>query len=95
MNAQPELTTLDELRSFVHEKLCEQENLVPDLFPLQEHSLDRGGKSCGMQFLLFGPRNVRLGAIWDSLHNTVYFYDTQGNRYDKITLQQRLTAPAA
>ncbi|MCH7989474.1 MAG: hypothetical protein IID46_10065, partial [Planctomycetes bacterium] len=44
-----------------------------------------------LQFSLFGPRSVRLGAIWDSDHNTIYYYDTLGVRYSKIRLKHRLT----
>lgn len=95
MSSSPELKTLSDLRGFVHEKLCEQENLLPELFPLQEDHLTRNGKPCGIQFLLFGPRNVRLGAIWDSQHNTLYFYDAQGNRFLKLTLRGHLTAGSA
>lgn len=86
-----DIHSLDELRLFVHRTLCEKENLLEDQFSLTEFSLSRGQKACGLQFLLHGPRSVRLGAIWASDHNMVYFYDANGVRYLKMRLTHRLT----
>lgn len=85
-----DIRTLDELRDFIHQKLCEKENLLPDQFRMSEMQLIKRGRSCGMQFLLQGPRSVRLGAIWASDHNEIYLYDTQGVRYQKVRLKCRL-----
>ncbi len=86
-----DIHSLDELRLFVHRTLCEKENLLEDQFSLTEFSLSRGKKACGLQFLLHGPRSVRLGAIWASDHNMVYFYDANGVRYLKTRLAHRLS----
>ena len=86
-----EVRSLDDLRTFIHDKLCEKENLLAELFTTTECPLTRRGRICGLQFSLFGPRSLRLGAIWDSDHNTIYYYDTQGVRYCKIRLKHRLT----
>lgn len=90
------LPSLDELRQFVHETLCRHENLVPDQFQLQETPLTRLGGRCGLQFLLRGPRSVRLGAVWASEHSLLYFYDATGERFLKqpLTVQPPLE-PAA
>ena len=86
-----EVRSVNDLRTFIHYKLCEKENLLSELFTTTECPLTRRGRVCGLQFSLFGPRSVRLSAIWDSDHNTIYYYDTQGVRYSKIRLKHRLT----
>ncbi len=86
---------LDDLREFIHLKLCECENLVREQFTMTEMQLTRRGRDCGLQFCLQGPRSVRLGAIWASDHNIIYFYDARGTRYLKVKLRQRLLPQAA
>ncbi len=85
-----EIRTLDDLRLFIHQTLCEKENLLADQFAMSEMQLTRRGRDCGLQFSLQGPRSVRLGAIWAADHNLIYFYDAQGERYAKIRLRHRL-----
>jgi hypothetical protein len=75
--------TVSELRRHVHETLCRHENLLPEQFALQEIPLKRLGERCGTQFVLRGPRNVRLGAVWACDHNHLYFYDARGERFRK------------
>jgi hypothetical protein len=83
--------TLDELRHFIHETLCEKENLLPDQFAMTEFPLIRGGELCGLHFSLRGPRNVRLEAIWAADQNVVYLYDARGARYAKLQLASQVT----
>ncbi len=83
--------TLDDLRSYVHSTLCSHENLVAEQFALQMIPLTRLGSHCGMQFLLRGPRSVRLGAVWASEHNQLYFYDARGERFRKEAIPQPIT----
>ncbi len=85
-----EVRTLADLRAFIHRELCAHENLVPEQFTLTEMQLRRRNRDCGLQFSLHGPRSIRLGAIWASDHNMVYFYDTQGVRYSKVRLRNRI-----
>ena len=85
-----EIRTLDELRDFVHRTLCDKENLLAEQFSLAEGELSRRGRRCGLQFTVQGPRHVRLGAIWESRHNQVYFYDARGTRFLKVRLARRL-----
>lgn len=89
--------TMDELRRYVHERLCQHENLVADQFALQVIPLLRQGALCGMQFLLRGPRSVRLGAVWAADHNSLYLYDARGERFQKeqLTSQIYVTLDAA
>jgi hypothetical protein len=85
-----DIRTLDALRAFIHRKLCEKENLLDEQFSMSEMKLSRGKRACGLQFLLRGPRSVRLGAIWASDQNTIYLYDARGERYEKVRLAHRL-----
>ena len=85
-----EIRTLDELRDYVHHTLCDKENLLAEQFSMTERELSRRGRQCGLQFSVHGPRHVRLGAIWESDHNQVYFYDARGTRFLKIRLARRL-----
>ena len=89
-----EIRSLDTLRAFIHRNLCEKENLLAEQFSMSEMQLMRGKRQCGVQFLLHGPRRVRLGAIWASDHNSIYLYDARGERYQKIRLKHRLLPEA-
>ena len=80
------IASLDELRTRIHEYLCEYDQLVPGAFPLVERILIRKGKPCGLYFCLHGPRAVKFSAIWDSERNTVLFYGPDGERYHRLTL---------
>jgi hypothetical protein len=82
--------TLDELRQFIHQTLCEKENLLTDQFRMTEVRLTRRNEPCGLQFCLRGPRNVRLAAIWVADQNVVYLYDARAERYAKLRLTNRL-----
>lgn len=83
---------MDELRQFVHQHLCSKENLLEDQFGMVETPIVRGGQQCGLQFLLQGPRAVRLSAVWTSDKNEIFLYDAAGERYQKIELSQRIAA---
>ena len=87
--------SLDDLREFIHAQLCQKENLVPEQFRMRETGLVVRGRSCGLQFSLRGPRSVRLGAIWATDKNVLYFYDACGQRYLKLRLRQRIFVEAA
>jgi hypothetical protein len=91
-----EIHTVDDLHCWVHDVLCQRENLLAEMFTTRASTLKRGGKDCGLQFTLQGPRCVKLGAVWAADQNVVYFYDTRGQRYLKEKLPNRLRAePAA
>lgn len=82
----PQINNLSQLRNFIHEKLCEHEYLEPGVFPMTERILTRAGKACGIYFSLFGPRSVRLNAIWENETNTILFYGSNGERFGKMQL---------
>ena len=89
----PDIRNLDDLLSFVRTKLCEKENLLLEQSKLRQAPLIKQGKLCGYQFSVQGPRQVRLGAVWASDHNDIYFYDTRGNRFHKVHLQEQIALP--
>ena len=80
--------TVDDLSRYVHNTLCQHENLVAEQFAMQTIPLIRLGSRCGLQFLLRGPRSVRLGAVWTAEQNQVYFYNARGERFSKHPLEQ-------
>lgn len=86
------IQSLADLRDYVRHTLCEHENLIPEQFALQELILTRRGTACGRQFILQGPRSVRLGAVWAGDRNDLYFYDARGERFRKERLAGAVTA---
>lgn len=76
----PAIRNLSELRQFVHLTLCELNDFEFGAFHLVERMLVRCGEMCGIYFCLYGPRSVRLTAIWERDGNTVLFYNATGER---------------
>jgi hypothetical protein len=68
------------VREFVRGELCESNQLELDAFQMSERVITRHGKACGFFFCIYGPRNVRLTAVWDLGKNTILFYDSLGRR---------------
>ncbi len=87
-----QIMDLDDLRKFVNATLCESEQLEIGAFHISERILMRGGKPCGIFFCLHGPRSVKITAIWETDRNTVLFYGSSGERFQKtqLTATQRL-----
>jgi hypothetical protein len=75
-----EILTVDDLREYVYETLCEHYQLQSDAFRMTERILRRGGKPCGIHFCLHGPRAVKFTAIWETDRNQVLFYSSTGER---------------
>jgi len=69
------------LRRLVYEVLCESNQLKTSCYPMTETPVFRRGNPCGILFCLYGPRLVRLTAIWDFAANEVVFYNAAGERY--------------
>jgi hypothetical protein len=88
------IESLEDLRAFVSETLGDHEQLAPGAFPLTERLLHRGGRPCGIQFCLVGPRSVRLTAIWEIESQSVLFYDSTGERFQRVQLNGDLAAPS-
>ena len=97
MSAQPlQIDNLQELRTYVHHTICDQNELEPGAFAVTERILVRGRRPCGIFFCLHGPRSVKLTAIWETDRNTILFYSSSGERVLKTQMMQALAlAPAA
>ncbi len=76
-----QIRSLDELRAFVNETLCQHQELQPEAFRMTESVLRRGSRPCGIYFCLHGPRAVKFTAIWETDRNQVLFYDASGERF--------------
>jgi hypothetical protein len=81
-----QIQSVDELRGYVNDTLCEHYQLQPDAFDMTERVLHRGGKPCGIYFCLHGPRAVRFTAIWENETNQILFYGPTGERFLKTQL---------
>jgi hypothetical protein len=74
---------LPDLRKQIQKVLCEFNLLEPGAFPFTERVLTKQGEACGIMFCLHGPRSVKLTAIWETVSNSVLFYDSTGQRQGK------------
>lgn len=81
------VSSLQQLRNLVLQKLGQCENLLADQFPLTESRLFQGGQECGLQFILHGPRSVRLTAIWVQEKHDLYLYNARGERFEKMSVR--------
>ena len=89
MSAQSlQLDNLTDLRTYVHQTICQQNELEVGAFPVTERILVRGPRPCGIFFCLHGPRSVKFTAIWETDRNTVLFYNSCGERVGKTQLVQ-------
>lgn len=71
---------LQTVREFVREELCEKNQLEKNAFHMTEKVLVKKGRPCGLFFCIYGPRSVRLTAVWDYQRGSVFFYDSLGRR---------------
>jgi hypothetical protein len=77
---------LDDLRRYVHERICDQNELELNTFKVTERILVRAGTPCGIFFCLHGPRSVKFTAIWETEQNRILFYGSTGERLQRIKL---------
>jgi hypothetical protein len=78
--------SLEELRRFVQQVICERGELLPGAFHFTELVFHQHGRPCGLHFTLSGPRSVRFSAIWDAIRRTILFYDCTGERFQRTDL---------
>ncbi len=81
-----QLQTLEDLRQYVQQTICERAHLLAGAFRFDEQILKRHGKPCGLQFTLNGPRCVQFTAIWDAIGHSILFYDCSGERFLRSVL---------
>ncbi len=87
-DSSPRISDLDDLRAFVHETICENNELEVNAFSMTERILVRGGRPCGLYFCLHGPRAVKFTAIWETDRNSVLYYSATGERVMRTQLSQ-------
>lgn len=83
-----EVNDLRQLRQFVSHTLCHENDIEVGVFQVTERVLTRRGQPCGMFFCLHGPRSVKLTAIWETDRNTILFYGSTGEKFQKTNLTQ-------
>ena len=71
---------LNDVRDYVNETICNCHQLELGAFEMTQRLLLRRGKPCGIHYCLHGPRAVRFTAIWETEHNRILFYDSNGER---------------
>ncbi|MCE9551966.1 MAG: hypothetical protein K8T91_01125 [Planctomycetes bacterium] len=81
-----EIQTLEDLRVYVNETICNHEQFEIGAFEMSERILTRSGRPCGIYFCVHGPRQVKLSAIWETDRNTILFYGSDGERFQKTQL---------
>lgn len=86
-----QIRNINDLRQYVYETLCNQNDFELGAFQITERILVRGGKPCGIYFCLHGPRSVKLTAIWETVQNSILFYSSTGERLLKTQLTQAPT----
>lgn len=89
------LQSMDELKAFVHGKMCEFDNLDPLQSPLHSADIMRGGSSCGLLFQVKGPRLLKSHAVWVAAEKRILFYNSTGERVAEVRLKQALDHRAA
>lgn len=82
------LPTLDSLRSYVLQVLCQHDQLDPGQTPMHQAVLMRSGRPCGLFFQVQGPRMVKTYAIWAGEENRILFYDSMGGRFAETRLTE-------
>ncbi len=83
-----QIKNLTDLRNFINETICENEQLEPGAFPMTERVLLRSGIPCGIYFCIHGPRSVKFTAIWETDRNSILFYGSDGQRTTRTQLAQ-------
>ena len=84
----------EHLREVIHQTLCDIGQLESSQFPLNERPLTRGGDPCGVLFSVNGPRQVTLTAVWDTMKNKLFLYDSRGSRCDQVLVEHLKTVLA-
>ncbi|WP_425395307.1 hypothetical protein [Aeoliella sp.] len=75
-----------DVRTHVNQILCELEDLEPNHFPLSERTLQRNGQACAAMFVLHGPRQLQVTAVWEWERGVIWFYNAVGERCAKTQL---------
>lgn len=88
MDAVATLPTLEDLRAYVQKTLCAHDKLDPSQAPLDESTITRSGRPCGLFFQVTGPRLLRTYAVWAAEEHRILFYDSTGARFSQTRLSE-------
>ena len=77
---------LNDLKNYVHQTICDQNELELECSLSPSESWLGAAKPCGIFFCLYGPRSVKFTAIWETERNTILFYGSSGERIMKTQL---------
>jgi hypothetical protein len=88
MDAVVALSTLDDLRRYVHSRLCDHDRLDPKQAPLFHAIIKRSGRPCGLFFQVQGPRMLKTYAVWAGEEGRILFYDSTGSRFAETRLSE-------
>lgn len=95
MHPEPiEIFDFKQLRQFVSKTLCLKNDFEEGIFQITEQILKRGEKICGVFFCLHGPRSVKLTAVWEMDANSILFYGSNGERFQRTAIAIRLNQAA-
>jgi hypothetical protein len=94
------LPTLDQLRNYVRQTLCDRDRLDAAQAHLRQALVKRRGRPCGLFFQVQGPRLLRTYAVWAGDEHRILFYDSTGDRFAETRLSEdpdvgRLAEPEA
>lgn len=87
-----ELHNLVQLRQFVSRTLCQMNDFEEGIFQVTEKVLLKCGEKCGILFCMHGPRSVKLTAVWETITNSINFYDSTGEKIQKTVLPSPVVA---
>ena len=82
-----EFNDLSQLRHYVSNTLCRENDIEVGVFQITERLLKRRGQTCGIYFCLHGPRSVKLTAVWECKDNSIRFYGSNGEKFKTINLE--------
>jgi hypothetical protein len=80
------LPTVEQIRGYVRQTLCERDRLDPGQARLREGLVKRHGRPCGLFFQVQGPRLLRTYAVWAGDEDRILFYDSTGSRFAEARL---------
>lgn len=88
MNHVANLPTLEDLRRYVHQTLCDHDKLDPLQAPLHQAVINRKGEPCGILFEVRGPRRLKTYAVWAGDEDRILYYDSTGTRFKETRLSE-------
>ena len=80
------LPTIDQLRLFVRDRLCEIDHIDPEQAHLRQAVIRRRGRPCGLFFQVQGRQLLKTYAVWTGDEHRILFYNSKGERYDQVRL---------